>query len=78
MSDYDSMNCKEVFNHLDDYLDRELNADDLARLEAHLSECAHCAEAAQFEDSVLECIRSKVERISAPRELFDRILGVLD
>ena len=78
MKEHEVMDCEEVLKHLDDYLDRELSADDLARLEAHLCECAHCAKAAQFEESMLDCIRMKIKRICAPKDLLDRIFGALD
>ncbi len=78
MTDIECMDCDEVFDHLDDYIDRELSKEDIARLEAHLHQCAHCAEAAQFEKSVIECIRKKVDRINAPKELLDRVRAALD
>lgn len=78
MSGHDHMNCKDVVKYLDDYLDRELSADDIRHLEEHLEECADCAKHMQFERSVLDCVRKKVDRICAPSELLDRIRGVLD
>jgi anti-sigma factor (TIGR02949 family) len=34
--------CSEVDAHLDEYLDRELSAEDIAMLEQHFRECPPC------------------------------------
>lgn len=70
--------CRDVVQHLDDFLDRELSEDDIRLLEEHLEECAECAEHMQFEKSVLDCVKKKVERICAPCDLLARIKGVLE
>jgi anti-sigma factor RsiW len=38
------MPCQELVERVTDYLDGTLNAEDRARLEAHLGECEACAE----------------------------------
>jgi anti-sigma factor (TIGR02949 family) len=37
-------NCKDVFAMLSEYLDRELNAETCADIEAHLADCPPCIE----------------------------------
>lgn len=34
--------CSEVLDHLDEFLDRELDADSMQRLRQHLEECPPC------------------------------------
>lgn len=69
--------CEEVFRRLDDFLDRELSAEEIARVEEHLAACAQCAREHDFEASVLREIKQKVRRISAPSSLLRRIEELL-
>jgi anti-sigma factor (TIGR02949 family) len=78
MSENTPCSCKEAFEKLDDYLCRELTADDIARLEGHLCECIECAEWYQFEGRMLECVRKKIEMISLPADLAERVKAALD
>ena len=43
MIDPHDMVCQELVEMLTEYLDGTLGADDLARLQAHLAVCDHCA-----------------------------------
>ena len=69
--------CKEVFERLDDYLDRELTPEELALVEDHLKTCGECAGEAQFEERVLKELKTKVRRVSVPPGLLDSVLDVL-
>ena len=70
--------CEEAFRRLDDYLDRELSAEETALVNEHLEICAGCAREFNFEESVLEGVRAKLRQIELPPTLQARILGVLD
>ncbi|MGV3618471.1 MAG: anti-sigma factor family protein [Fimbriimonas sp.] len=48
------MNCKAVQNRLSSYLDRELPADDMMEIRAHLHDCADC----QMEEQALRSLKS--------------------
>ena len=78
MSAPDRFSCDEVFQRLDDWLDRELSPDEMARVREHLETCAVCAEEYVFEANVLRVVRDKLGRIDAPRDLLDRIRRTLD
>lgn len=78
MSKPDKCSCQEAFEKLDDYLCRELTPDDLKRLEQHLCECIHCAEAYKFEGKMLDCVKKKIEQISLPCDLAERVRAALD
>lgn len=73
MSHPDRLTCEEVFRRLDDYLDRALGADELARVEEHLATCAVCTAEYRFEEGVVSEVRSKVARIELPDGLMERI-----
>ena len=77
MSQFDHLTCDETFHLLDDYLDRELTADEQRLVEAHLKVCVACAQDFNFESAVLAQIRNKIERIDLPDGLMAKILGRL-
>jgi anti-sigma factor (TIGR02949 family) len=78
MSHLSRYTCEEAFRRLDDYLDRELNADEMRLVHDHLEICAGCAREFNFEESVLRGVRSKLRQIELPPDLQARVLGVLD
>ena len=69
--------CEEAFRRLDDYLDRELSTEEMALVKEHLEICAGCAREFNFEESLLNGVRSKLRQIELPPTLQARILGVL-
>jgi anti-sigma factor (TIGR02949 family) len=77
MSQPDAMTCSEVFRRLDDYLDRELSAEELLLVRAHLETCAVCASEHRFEQTVLNAVKDKVRRLPVPPELAARVRAAL-
>lgn len=69
----DRFTCEEVFARLDDYLDRELTAEEMRLVKEHLATCAACAGEHRFESGVLDGVRSKLSRLSVPSDLMARI-----
>lgn len=65
--------CEDVFRRLDDYVDRALSAEERERVENHLAECEACAREYRFETGFVREVRAKLQRISAPSDLLDRI-----
>jgi anti-sigma factor (TIGR02949 family) len=78
VSDPGKCSCQEAFEKLDDFLCRELTPEDIKRLEAHLCECIHCANAYKLEGKLHECIKKKVEQIALPCDLAERVRAALD
>ena len=78
MTHFSRYTCEEAFRRLDDYLDRELSAEETALVNEHLEICAGCAREFNFEESVLKGVRAKLRQIELPPTLQARILGVLD
>ena len=77
MEHLDSYTCAQVFQRLDDYLDRELSRDEIALVEDHLETCADCAAELAFEGTVLKAIRHKLAHLEVPTDLVERILAQL-
>jgi anti-sigma factor (TIGR02949 family) len=73
MSDIDHRSCAQVFARLDEYVDRELSADDLEQVQKHLEICAMCAAEFRLEGQLLRTIRGKVRRIALPQGFEARI-----
>lgn len=73
----DRYTCEEVFRRLDDYLDRELGAAEMNRVQQHLEICAICAQEFAFEQSLLQSLRQKVKRIAVPPGLKTRLSQAL-
>lgn len=67
------LTCEEVFRRLDDYLDRELSPSEMLRVKEHLDTCDGCAREYRFEERVLTDLRDKLRRISAPKDLIEKV-----
>jgi anti-sigma factor (TIGR02949 family) len=74
----DRNTCEEVFRRLDDYLDRELSPAEMALVREHLEVCAACAAEHDFEERVIQHVRSSLRRLSVPQDLLSRISSALD
>ena len=77
MSPVDRLTCEEVFRRLDDYLDRELSAEEMRLVKEHLDTCAQCAREHAFDRRMLDTVREKLHRIDVPRDLRSRIAGAI-
>jgi len=73
MSDRTNLTCIEVFNRLDDYLDRNLSDEELTLVARHLDECLMCANEYRFEAKVLEGLKARLRRIEMPAHLMSSI-----
>ena len=78
MKEQDQLTCKETLRRLDDYLDRELDPQQMAMVRAHLKECDVCGPESAFEESVFTCIKEKLQDLPLPDGLKDRVLGRID
>lgn len=73
MKHLDRYTCEEAFRRLDDYLDRELAPDEMARMHEHLETCAACAREFAFEASVLDGVKRKLRQIDVPSDVLARL-----
>jgi anti-sigma factor (TIGR02949 family) len=78
MTHLDRYTCEEAFRRLDDYLDRELSAEETVLVREHLEICAGCSREFTFEESVLTAVREKLRQIDVPASLQARILSALN
>lgn len=72
------LNCQQIFERLQDYLDRELSAEEIAQVKVHLDVCGVCAEEYRFEQSVLRHVRSCVWEAEVPKDLAERLKRVIE
>jgi anti-sigma factor (TIGR02949 family) len=72
------LDCKETFRRLDDYLDRELSADETAAVARHLEDCAVCAEEFAVEHELIDALKEKLRHLKAPEGLMARIVRRLE
>ena len=77
MSPVDRLTCVELFRRLDDYMDRELGAEEMRLIREHLETCAQCAGEYAFEENVLNNVRAKLRRIKAPPDLLGKISRII-
>lgn len=71
--------CSEVLEHLSEYLDGELDAEAVARIEAHLSGCDWCERfGKQFSTTVGELRRHLSEPAALDPEVAARLRERLD
>lgn len=66
------MNCGEVKNLLDPWLDRETDGEKSRAFEEHLGGCSPCREMVEGEKALRELLRDRL-RDSAPSELVERV-----
>lgn len=73
----DRYTCEQVFARINDYLDRELSAEEMALVQEHLDTCAQCAREYAFEGTVLQELKEKLRRLDLPpgvREQVGRVI----
>jgi len=73
----DRFTCEQVFQRINDYLDRELSADEMRLVREHLDTCAVCAREYAFEGSVLDELKAKLRRIDVPRSALEKVEAIL-
>jgi anti-sigma factor (TIGR02949 family) len=69
--------CKEVFDRLQDYLDRELSPEEIAAVDAHLEDCKMCSTEYKFEANVLRYVADNLAEVPVPVDLNDRLASLL-
>ena len=67
------MNCEEIANLMDGYLDGELAALTSQRIEQHLRDCPQCEQAYEVETAMAHAISQAAPYYRAPLELRERI-----
>ena len=69
-----SVTCEEAAERLHTFLDRELNAEEVAEVRTHLKNCAECHSRFRFEASFRRVVRAQAGGQSAPIGLRERIV----
>ncbi len=71
------LTCKEALERLDDYLDRELSAEEIQRVQSHLKICRACTRKFASEANFIQETRRKLDRLALPPDLMGRISETL-
>ena len=69
--------CLETVRRLWDYLDRELSAEDMQAIDAHLAECAKCPPHFAFEQAFLLAVNAAQSQTPAGNDLRSRVRAAL-
>lgn len=69
--------CKEALQRLDDYIDRELSAEELERVKRHLKICHDCTRKFAAETSFINETRRTLDHLSVPADLMSLISRTL-
>src|SRR4051812_12373171 len=73
----DEMNCGEVTNLMEGYLDGELDPITNQRIERHLRDCPACEQAYQAHSALIRAIETATPYYRTPVELRQRIQSSL-
>jgi len=73
----DHIDCEEVIEHLFAFLDRELDSEASARIDAHLQRCRDCFTRAEFEKRLRARVQEAGEA-KAPDALRERIRSIVN
>ena len=68
------MDCFEIVARLHLYIDRELSADEIAVVQAHLADCPHCECRFHFDEGVKRLIHECCTIERAPAHLREAVL----
>lgn len=77
MSTPDDYTCRETFRRIHDYVDRELTPEEMRLCREHLETCVRCAREFVFEAQVIDDLRTKLRRVSAPPGLKANLLAAI-
>ncbi len=77
MSEMNRSTCEETVRRLNDFLDRELQESEMAIVREHLNACDVCADGFEFNGSVLDAIKAKLQDASLPDGLKGRVFARL-
>lgn len=73
----DCYSCEEALKRLDDYVDRELNPDEVEEVTTHLQACEGCSQHFLFEQRIVEEVRTKLVRLDIPSDLRQKVFARL-
>ena len=71
------MDCRKAAQYLYEYVDRELDGQTMAEVEAHLKLCSHCFDAFDMEFKIKELVRQRSAASPQAEQLKARILSEL-
>jgi mycothiol system anti-sigma-R factor len=67
--------CTEILDHLYEYIDNEMPADDCAAVKRHLDECSGCLEKYGLDQMVKSLVQRCCGSDDPPADLRDKVLS---
>lgn len=77
-ADRDAVDCAQILQDLERFLDGEVGAEYIDAMSAHIAECYPCKGRADFEHELRRLVRSTCREETPPPGLVDRIRLRLD
>jgi anti-sigma factor (TIGR02949 family) len=71
------IDCRTAVLRLWDFLDKELDAERIAEVDAHVASCAGCGEHYRFARAFLEAVVMSWQELPEPVRLRQRVMQVL-
>lgn len=72
------LSCRQTFERMQDFLDRELSEEEMVLVKQHLDRCGVCAEEYVFEQSVIHFVKKGFSDCCIPTDLAGMIRKSLD
>lgn len=69
--------CREVLQHVWDYLDARLTDETTERLRAHIAQCQQCFQYKTFQENFLDAVGTLRLRAGASPALREKVMGTL-
>ena len=70
-------NCEEALHEIQRFLDGELDPQDRADIQRHLSDCNPCMNRAEFRRNLKAMISSKCVEDAVPHDLLEKIRSLI-
>ena len=72
-----AFDCRQAFSRLDDFVDRELTAEEMEQVKQHLELCQTCAMEFRFEAELIDAVKDKVRRVDLPPTLIEEVIEAI-
>ncbi|HVD47081.1 MAG TPA: mycothiol system anti-sigma-R factor [Candidatus Limnocylindria bacterium] len=71
------MNCNDCIEHLDSYVDRELNNTEMLELKLHLETCPPCADQYDFQVHLKRLVKVCCDKDEVPPAFREKLRQIL-
>lgn len=71
------LTCEEAIQRMASYVDRDLSAEELELVQAHLDHCECCTNAFRFEDSILHFVKKNAKDVEVSDDFATKLFASL-